>query len=96
MKRPITDASGMTVIWKLSPFLIVRRIGNVNRQFEWLQGSLKRKNLVAEAYFERRTSLPAHFVSPQTGMTIFANPWLATNYSLDIHAQETDSRFFAS
>jgi hypothetical protein len=50
MKSPITDASRMTAIRKLSPFLIVCRIGNLNCQFGWLRGSLKRKNLlVAEA-----------------------------------------------
>jgi hypothetical protein len=50
MKSPITDASRMTAIRKLSPFLIVYRIGNLNCQFGWVTGSLKRKNLlVAEA-----------------------------------------------
>jgi len=50
MKSPITDASRMTAIRKLCPFLIVCRIGNLNCQFGWLRGSLKRKNLlVAEA-----------------------------------------------
>jgi hypothetical protein len=50
MKRPITDAFRMTAIRKLCPFLIVCRIGNLNFQFGWLPGSLKRKNLlVAEA-----------------------------------------------
>jgi hypothetical protein len=50
MKRAITDASRMTAIRKLSPFLIVCRIGILNCQFGWLRGSLKRKDsLVAEA-----------------------------------------------
>ena len=50
MKSPMTDASRMTAMRKLSPFLIVCRIGNLNCQFGWLRGLLKRKNLlVAEA-----------------------------------------------
>ena len=48
MKSPITDASRMTAIRKLSPFLIVCRIGNLNCQFGWLWGSLKRKILKGE------------------------------------------------
>jgi hypothetical protein len=52
MKSPITDASRMTAIRKLSPFSIVCRIGNLNGQFGWLQ----RLNL------NRRTLAPAHFV----------------------------------
>ncbi len=50
MKSPMTDASRMTAMRKLSPFLIVCRMGNLNCQFGWLRGSLKSKNLlVAEA-----------------------------------------------
>ena len=52
MKRPITDASRMTAIRKLSPFLVVCRIGNLSCQF----GLLQRLNL------KRRTPEPAHFV----------------------------------
>jgi hypothetical protein len=59
MKSPITDASRMTAIRKLSPFfLIVCRIGNLNCQFGWLRGSLKSKNLLVKvlraACFSRR------------------------------------------
>src|SRR6202041_695389 len=62
MKRSITDASRMTAIRKLSPFLIVCRIGNLNCQFGWSRGSLKRKNLlVAEAEFEPTNSGASSF-----------------------------------
>jgi hypothetical protein len=58
----MTDASRMTAICKLSPFLIVCRIGNLNCQFGWLPGSLKRKNLlVAEAQFELTNSGASSF-----------------------------------
>jgi hypothetical protein len=50
MKSPIADSSRMTAIRKLSPFLIVCRIGNLDCQFGRLPGSLKSKNLLyAEA-----------------------------------------------
>ena len=47
----ITDASRIDGdSGTISLFLIVCRIGNLNCQFGWLRGSLKRKNLlVAEA-----------------------------------------------
>ena len=51
MKPPITDASRMSGDSEtISLFLMVCRIGNLNSQFGWLRGSLKRKYLlVAEA-----------------------------------------------
>jgi hypothetical protein len=42
----MTDASRMTAIRKLSPFLIVCRIGNLNCRFGWLRGSLKKRDLL--------------------------------------------------
>ena len=63
MKPPITDASRMTAIRKLSPFLIVCRIGNLNCQFGWLRGSLKERICwLQRLNLNRRTPVPAHFV----------------------------------
>jgi hypothetical protein len=50
MKSPITDASRMTAIRKLSPFLIVLPDWKSKLSIRMVAGSLKRKNLlVAEA-----------------------------------------------
>jgi len=43
MKSPMTDGSRMTAIRKISPFLMVCRIGNLNRM---VAGFAEKKELV--------------------------------------------------